>query len=102
MQTKRLLFTLIAIVCLTAVLSSCAKDGEDGKDGKDGAKGEQGPPGKDGKTPTLEICEETGFWIINGVTTNVPATGQAGENGQSRTGTAESHVNCSRLRQVNL
>jgi len=88
MQMKKLLFMAIAVIGMAAVLNSCTKDcdhedGKDGKDGAQGAKGEQGAPGADGKTPTIEICEETGFWIINGVLTNTPATGKTGQDGES-------------------
>ena len=45
--------------------------GEDGKDGRDGI---------DGETPTIEINQD-GYWVINGVTTDVKAAGTDGKDG---------------------
>lgn len=44
--------------------------------GKDGADGE------DGKTPTVEISED-GYWVINGVKTDVKAQGEKGDKGDT-------------------
>ena len=63
------------------------KDGADGAPGKDGKDGVDGTPGKDGKdgedgtTPTIGI-DEDGYWVINGITTNVLARGTNGTDGQ--------------------
>ncbi len=43
-------------------------------------KGEAGADGADGATPTVSISED-GFWVINGVKTEVKAQGPAGEPG---------------------
>ena len=53
--------------------------GTDGKDGKDGADGKDGTNGTNGTTPTVEIVG--GYWVINGVSTGVPATGPKGDKG---------------------
>ena len=55
--------------------------GENGKDGKDGVNGTDGKDGKDGTTPTIGI-DEDGYWVINGITTNVLARGTNGTDGQ--------------------
>lgn len=46
--------------------------GADGKDGVDGKDGKDGVNGQDGVTPTVEISSD-GFWVINGVKTDVKA-----------------------------
>ena len=55
--------------------------GKDGKDGVDGAPGKDGKDGVDGTTPTIGI-DEDGYWVINGITTNVLARGTNGTDGQ--------------------
>ena len=39
--------------------------------------------GKDGVTPVIEIDEEDGSWVINGVDTNKPSKGEKGDSGSS-------------------
>ena len=56
-------------------------NGTDGKDGADGAPGKDGKDGEDGTTPTIGI-DEDGYWVINGITTNVLARGTNGTDGQ--------------------
>lgn len=51
------------------------------KNGADGADGTNGTNGTDGVTPTVTIGED-GYWVINGVKTDVKATGKDGVNGQ--------------------
>ena len=53
------------------------KDGIDGQDGKDGVDGQNG---KDGAAATIEINAE-GYWVINGVPTDVKAKGEDGKDG---------------------
>ena len=48
--------------------------------GAEGPQGIQGVPGNDGVTPTIEINNE-GYWVINGVTSNVKAEGVQGPQG---------------------
>ena len=55
--------------------------GKDGKDGVDGTPGKDGKDGEDGTTPTIGI-DEDGYWVINGITTNVLARGTNGTDGQ--------------------
>ena len=53
--------------------------GEKGDKGDTGAQGAQGEKGDDGDTPTIEISDD-GYWVINGVKTNVKAQGEDGED----------------------
>ena len=52
--------------------------------GKDGEQGIQGEPGADGHTPTIEI-DEDGYWVIDGVVTDILAVGQTGTPGKDGT-----------------
>ncbi len=61
-------------------------DGKDGIDGQNGTDGKDGKDGIDGQTPTVTINEE-GYWVINGVVTNVKAQGEAGKDGADLSGT---------------
>lgn len=54
--------------------------GKDGADGEDGKDGKDGLSGKDAVSPVVGISK-TGYWIVNGVTTNIKAIGQDGKNG---------------------
>ena len=56
------------------------QDGIDGKDGEDGKDGVDGTNGVDGITPTIEISDD-GYWVINGIPTNVKAVGTDGVDG---------------------
>ena len=56
-------------------------DGAPGKDGTNGVNGKDGKDGEDGTTPTIGI-DEDGYWVINGITTNVLARGTNGTDGQ--------------------
>lgn len=47
--------------------------GDTGNQGPQGEKGDKGDKGDPGTTPTIEIID--GYWYINGVNTNVKATG---------------------------
>ncbi len=55
-------------------------NGQNGKDGVDGQDGQDGQDGKDGAAATIEINNE-GYWVINGVPTNVKAQGEDGKDG---------------------
>ena len=52
--------------------------------GADGATGIQGEPGADGHSPTVEINQD-GYWVIDGVVTEILATGQSGTPGKDGT-----------------
>ena len=52
--------------------------------GADGAAGIQGEPGADGHSPTVEINQD-GYWVIDGVVTEILATGQSGTPGKDGT-----------------
>lgn len=64
MKIARLIAMLTMTAIMLTMLASCGA-----------LQGEQGLPGKDGITPTLEISAD-GYWIINGVNTNVKATSE--------------------------
>lgn len=49
--------------------------GPTGPSGAQGEKGNDGKDGEDGESPTITISED-GYWVINGVKSNVKATGQ--------------------------
>lgn len=53
-----------------------------GEQGIQGPQGEQGPKGNDGVTPTVIINDE-GYWVINGIVTNVKANGTNGTDGDN-------------------
>mgnify|MGYP001851628619 CR=1 FL=1 len=55
--------------------------------GADGADGADGTNGTDGTTPTIEINED-GYWVINGVATDVKAEAKGGGCNGSVEGTA--------------
>lgn len=48
--------------------------------GEDGSQGIQGEPGQDGHTPVITISSD-GYWVIDGVKTDIKAEGQKGEDG---------------------
>ena len=52
--------------------------------GAQGIQGIQGEKGNDGVTPTIEINNE-GYWVINGVTSNIKAEGVQGPAGTNGT-----------------
>ena len=52
--------------------------------GADGAAGIQGEPGADGHSPTVEINQD-GYRVIDGVVTEILATGQSGTPGKDGT-----------------
>lgn len=88
MKKKVLLSVLLLASCLS--LGSCrivGIKGDTGPTGPSGAQGEKGKDGKngkdgeDGESPTITISDD-GYWVINGVKSNVKATGQKGEDGQ--------------------
>lgn len=85
MKKKVLLSVLLLASCLS--LGSCrivGLKGDTGPTGPSGAQGEKGKDGKDGKdgeSPTITISDD-GYWVINGVKSNVKATGQKGEEGK--------------------
>ena len=54
--------------------------GPQGEQGPQGPAGEQGPAGADG-TASITISED-GYWVINGVKTDVIARGQNGKDGE--------------------
>lgn len=51
-----------------------------GEQGDKGDKGDTGAAGADGTTPTISINDQ-GYWVINGVATDVKAVGEKGEDG---------------------
>lgn len=85
MKKKVLLSVLLLASCLS--LGSCrivgikGDTGPTGPSGAQGEKGEDGKDGDDGESPTITISDD-GYWVINGVKSNVKATGQKGEDGQ--------------------
>ena len=87
MKKKVLLSVLLLASCLS--LGSCrivGLKGDTGPTGPSGAQGEKGKDGKDGddgESPTITISDD-GYWVINGVKSNVKATGQKGEEGQDK------------------
>ncbi len=95
---KKLLLLILALV-LAFSLIACGDDevvegpqgeqgiqGEKGDKGDTGAKGDKGDKGdagkdgKDGVTPTIEISDD-GYWVINGVKTDVKASGEGSSQG---------------------
>lgn len=88
MKKKVLLSVLLLASCLS--LGSCrivgikgdtGPTGPSGAQGEKGEDGENGKDGKDGKSPTITISDD-GYWVINGVKSNVKATGEEGQKGQ--------------------
>lgn len=80
MKKKVLLSVLFLASCLS--LGSCriiGVKGDTGPTGPSGAQGEKGDDGEDGESPTITISDD-GYWVINGVKSNVKATGQKGED----------------------
>lgn len=88
MKKKVLLSVLLLASCLS--LGSCrivgikGDTGPTGPSGAQGEKGEDGKDGDDGESPTITISDD-GYWVINGVKSNVKATGQKGEDGRTPT-----------------
>lgn len=86
MKKKVLLSVLFLASCLS--LGSCriigvkGDTGPTGPSGAQGEKGDDGEDGEDGESPTITISDD-GYWVINGVKSNVKATGQKGEDGVS-------------------
>lgn len=72
------LIIAVAIVISAAFVTSCGKDGKDGKPGEKGEQGIQGDKGEPGANAVITISED-GFWVINGVKTNVRAEGPQGD-----------------------
>ena len=62
---------------VTMLVQSCAKDGKDGEPGKHGDKGDKGDPGDD----AVITISDDGYWIINGMKTNIKAEGIQGNPG---------------------
>ena len=58
-------------------LTAC---GEVGPEGPKGDQGLPGEPGQDGHTPVIAISSD-GYWVIDGVKTDIKAEGQKGEDG---------------------
>ena len=85
MKKKVLLSVLLLASCLS--LGSCrivgikGDTGPTGPSGAQGEKGKDGKDGEDGESPTITISDD-GYWVINGVKSNVKAAGQKGEDGQ--------------------
>lgn len=88
MKKKVLLSVLLLASCLS--LGSCrivgikGDTGPTGPSGAQGEKGEDGKDGDDGESPTITISDD-GYWVINGVKSNVKAIGQKGEDGRTPT-----------------
>ena len=55
--------------------------GADGQDGAQGPQGPQGPAGADGEDGTVITINEDGYWVIDGVPTDVLARGENGQDG---------------------
>lgn len=82
MKKKVLLSVLLLASCLS--LGSCrviGLKGDTGPSGAQGEKGEDGKDGDDGESPTITISDD-GYWVINGVKSNVKATGEDGQKGE--------------------
>lgn len=85
MKKKVLLSVLLLASCLS--LGSCrivglkGDTGPTGPSGAQGEKGENGKDGKDGESPTITISDD-GYWVINGVKSNVKAAGEEGQKGK--------------------
>ena len=82
MKKKVLLSVFLLASCLS--LGSCriiGLKGDTGPSGAQGEKGENGKDGKDGESPTITISDD-GYWVINGVKSNVKATGEEGQKGK--------------------
>lgn len=85
MKKKVLLSVLLLASCLS--LGSCrivgikGDTGPTGPSGAQGEKGNDGKDGEDGESPTITISDD-GYWVINGVKSNVKATGEEGQKGQ--------------------
>lgn len=85
MKKKVLLSVFLLASCLS--LGSCrivGLKGDTGPTGPSGAQGEKGKDGKDGddgESPTITISDD-GYWVINGVKSNVKATGEEGQKGK--------------------
>jgi len=79
-------FLVVAAIFIgvAMIVPSCAKDGKDGEPGKQGDKGEKGDKGDPGANAVISISDD-GYWVINGVKTNVKAQGEKGEPGTSPT-----------------
>ena len=90
---KKIISIILALVmCFFAVaaLASCGESAYDiaVKNGFKGTeeqwlqslKGDAGAKGEDAAAPTIEI-DKDGYWVINGVKTDVKATGDAGDKG---------------------
>lgn len=78
MKKKVLLSVFLLVSCLS--LGSCrivGLKGDTGPSGAQGEKGENGEDGKDGESPTITISDD-GYWVINGVKSNVKAAGEEG------------------------
>lgn len=56
----------------------------DDKDTGIHAQGDKGEDGKDGNTPTIEISED-GYWVINGIKSDVRAEAEDGKDGNTPT-----------------
>lgn len=82
MKKKVLLSVFLLVSCLS--LGSCrivGLKGDTGPSGAQGEKGENGEDGKDGESPTITISDD-GYWVINGVKSNVKAAGEEGQKGK--------------------
>ena len=82
MKKKVLLSVLFLASCLS--LGSCriiGVKGDTGPTGPSGAQGEKGKDGEDGESPTITISDD-GYWVINGVKSNVKAAGEEGQKGK--------------------
>lgn len=76
MKKKVLLSVLLLASCLS--LGSCRIVGLKGDTGPSGAQGEKG---ENGESPTITISDD-GYWVINGVKSNVKAAGEEGQKGK--------------------
>ena len=75
---KKLLLALLLIFAISLSLVACGTPGAPGEPGAKGEKGDKGDTGEAGATPTVTINED-GYWVINGVVTDVKAEGDDGE-----------------------
>lgn len=82
----KILSLMLCLMMLLSVLTACnigepGEKGEKGEQGLQGADGKDGRDGRDGLSPTLTISDD-GYWVINGVKTNVKAEGTTGDAGR--------------------
>ena len=86
-DTYTITFTNGTTTTFTVTNGAQGEQGEQGAQGIQGIQGIQGVPGNDGHTPIITI--QDGYWYIDGVNTNKPATGVKGDTGNGISGIAK-------------